>query len=806
MNDADNQITLSVVVPVHRVQGYLRECLHSILDDAGSNLEVIAIDDKSPDGCGAILDEFAERDSRVRVRHLDRNVGLGEARNIGLDLATGDYVWFFDSDDYAAEGAVEAIMDRLAETRPDVLIFDYARAYWTGKVQRSVINALFREPPAPDVFTLDQRPSVLELMMTAWNKAIRREFLLDLGLRFSSGYYEDINVTYPILMAAERLSLLDRVCYIYRQRRSGAITRTAGRKHFDAFKQYERIFDFMDRQGPKVDAFRSLMFDRTIWHLMIILGRGDRVHHKERAEFFAGISRIYRTYRPADHATPGDPQLAAKYKLIERDNYWLFQMLKRVNETSLKVRNRLRKTAKRVRKGAGYGRGKLRGLYYRLQRLLPIDENLAVYGAYWYRGYACNPAAIYERAKELAPRVRAVWAVTPAGAEQMPAGVDFVVVGTRAYLRAIARAKYFVNNVNFPDELVKRPGQLHMMTQHGTPLKKMGLDQMGYPVGAKDMDFRALIKRSDRWDYLISSNPLSSEAWERSFPCRYRMLEIGYPRNDRLARATAEERARLRAELGIPEGKKAILYAPTHRDYMAGYRPMFDVRRFVTELGDDYVLLMRAHYYYRQRGGSPSETSGRVLDVSKHPSVEDLCIASDALLTDYSSVMFDYAVLGDRPIVVYANDWDTYVRTRGVNFDITATPPGPVVTSEHDLIDVFRSGSAWSDTAAKARADFRARFCPWDDGQAAERAVRALFLGEEPSVSARPDGAEPATVEPAGSEAAEIEATEIEATEGEPAGAAEDAPEEDRAAKDRATVDRAAVDSAAEDAPEEDGT
>lgn len=729
--NSDSQITLSVVVPVHGVQGYLRECLHSILDEAGPNVEVIAIDDKSPDHCGAILDEFAERDSRVRVTHLAENVGLGEARNIGLEMATGDYVWFFDSDDYAAEGAVEAIIDRLAETRPDVLIFDYARAYWHGKVQRSVINSLFREPPAPDAFTLDERPSVLQLMMTAWNKAIRREFLLDLELRFSHGYYEDINVTYPILMAAERLSLLDRVCYIYRQRRRGAITRTTGRKHFDAFRQYERIFAFMDRQGPKVDRFRSLMFDRTMWHLLIILGRGDRVHHKERAEFFAKMSEAYHRYRPAGHEPPADKQLATKYRLIEQDNYRLFQLSKKVNEATLKAKTALRKRAGRrkvARTVVRVGRGAARSLYYRAQRRLPIDENLAAYGAYWYRGYACNPAAIYETAKELAPRVRGVWVVKPDTAATMPTGVDCVVTGTPAYYRLMARAKYFVNNVNFPDNVVKRPGQVHLMTQHGTPLKKMGLDQMSYPVGARNTDFRAMIKRSDRWDYLISSNPLSSEAWDRGFPCHYEMLEIGYPRNDRLVRATAAERARLRAELGVPEGKKAILYAPTHRDYLDGYRPMFDIRRFGREIGDEYVMLLRAHYFYKH--GAPAEVSAQVIDVSEWPSVEDLCIASDVLLTDYSSIMFDYAVLEDRPIVVYANDWTTYVRTRGVNFDITAEPPGPVATTEDELIEVFRSGTAWSDPVGKARDDFRARFCPWDDGNAAERAVRRFILGE----------------------------------------------------------------------------
>lgn len=318
-------------MPVHKVQGYIRQCMDSILDPDLPNLEVIAVDDHSPDGCGEILDEFAERDSRVKVRHLTENVGLGHARNIGLDMATGDYVWFFDSDDYATEGAVRAIYDRLTETRPDVLVFDYARSYWNGKVKRSIINHLFREPPAPDVFTLAERQSVLEMMMTAWNKAIRREFLLDLGLRFSGGYYEDVNVTYPILMAAERLSLLDRVCYIYRQRRRGAITKTTGAKHFDAFAQYDRIFEFMDAMGPEADQFRPLMFSRTIWHLLVIIERGDRVHESENERFFAEMSKTYNRYEPPGYVPPDPedkPYLAEKHRLIKANDYRGFQRVR----------------------------------------------------------------------------------------------------------------------------------------------------------------------------------------------------------------------------------------------------------------------------------------------------------------------------------------------------------------------------------------------------------------------------------------------------------------------------------------------
>ncbi|WP_395109403.1 CDP-glycerol glycerophosphotransferase family protein [Actinomadura sp. SCN-SB] len=730
---SNTSVSLSIVVPVHKVQGYLRQCLESLLVPDVPNLELIAVDDASPDGCGAILDEFAGRDPRVRVKHLTENVGLGEARNIGLDMAEGDYVWFVDSDDYATDGAVRAIHRRLDQTRPDVLMFDYARSYWNGRLHRNIANHLFREPPPPEVFRPEERQSVLELMMTAWNRAFRREFLLRHGLRFGGGYYEDINVTYPLLMAAEKISMLDRVCVIYRQRRRGAITKTFSDKHFDVFAQYDRVFAFMDAMGPRADQFRPLMYNRTLWHLMVILDRRDRVRPSDRERFFREMSALARRYKPADYRPPDDPLVAKKHRLIEKGDYGGYRRL----VFWFKVRRKLRvkggeyrrKAARRLRRSV---KTRIKSLYYRVQLRMPLDENLAMYAAYWYRGYSCNPAAIYEAAKELAPGVRGVWVVGPDGLGSVPEGVDHVLPGTPRYYRLMARAKYFVNNVNWPNQIVKRRGQVHLMTQHGTPLKRMGLDQMDYPVSSADLDIGALIKRSDRWDFLLSSNPLSTEAWDRGFPCRYQMLEIGYPRNDRLVKATEDERARLRAELGLPEGRTAILYAPTHRDYQARYTPMFDIGRFLSEVGPDYVLLLRAHYYYKLKDliRDMAWPADQLIDVSGHPRVEDLAIASDALLTDYSSIMFDYANL-DRPIVLYVNDLQTYQNTRGLNFDITSISPGVVATTEAELIDAFASRTAWSDTAAKARSEFRARFCPWDDGHAAERAVRRVFLGEQ---------------------------------------------------------------------------
>ena len=130
----------SLIVPCFRVQGFLRECLDSVLEQSFRDIEVIAVDDRSPDGSGAILDEYAARDPRVRVLHLPENVGLGRARNAGLPYATGDYLLFLDSDDTLTAGALGAIADRLAEAGdPDVLVFDYARTYWWGGTRRNAL-------------------------------------------------------------------------------------------------------------------------------------------------------------------------------------------------------------------------------------------------------------------------------------------------------------------------------------------------------------------------------------------------------------------------------------------------------------------------------------------------------------------------------------------------------------------------------------------------------------------------------------------------------------------------------------------
>ncbi|MER7443617.1 bifunctional glycosyltransferase/CDP-glycerol:glycerophosphate glycerophosphotransferase [Micromonospora avicenniae] len=725
---------ISFVVPAFRVQGYLRECLDSILGQPFTDLEIIAVDDCSPDDSGEIIDEYAAGDRRVRAVRLAENVGLGPARNIGLDRAVGEYVWFVDGDDWLAPECLPAVVERLRSTRPDVLIVDHVRTHWNDTATRSAMHEVFAEQPGEGTFRLRDRPETMRLLHTAWNRVVRRRFLLDLGLRFAPGWYEDVSFSYPALMAAERIGVLDRVCVNYRQRRAGAITRTRGERHFEVFPQWHRVFRLMDRWGPGVDALRPAVFERMIWHYLTVLGNGQRIAPELRPAFFAQITADYARWLPPEGYPAPSGVEGLKHRLVATGRWRTFSALRAANRARDVARRSARTARRRVvpvaRRNARRARDVLLREYYRAELRRPIDPTLAVYAAYWYRGFACNPAAIYEAARRLVPGVRGVWIVRRDRVATLPPGVEYVVAGTPAYYRTLARARWLVNNVNFPDFVRKRPGSVHLQTHHGTPVKVMGLDQQRYPIGAGRMDFAGLLRRVDRWDYSVTSNSFSTQMWDRAYPARYTTLEVGYPRNDRLVTATPEDVRRLRAELGIGLAEQVVLYAPTHREHLPNYRPPFDPDHFVEALGPSGRLLMRSHYFHdRYRRPRRAVDRQQVTDVSAYQRVEDLYLVADVLITDYSSAMFDYAVL-NRPIVIYAPDWEAYRLARGVYFDITAEPPGAVAMTFDELLDLFRAGAVSSDAATRARQRFRARFCTLDDGHAAERVVRQVFLGE----------------------------------------------------------------------------
>ncbi|CAL9512506.1 Teichoic acid poly(glycerol phosphate) polymerase [Streptomyces sp. enrichment culture] len=711
----------SIILPCFKVQGFLRECLDSVLGQSHRDIEVIAVDDCSPDGCGAILDEYAARDDRLRVLHLEENVGLGRARNAGMPHATGDYLLFLDSDDTLTPGALRAMADRLEETGdPDVLVFDYARTYWWGGTRRNVLAHLLAEA-GEGTFTAAEYPQILDLLMVVWNKAYRRDFVEREGFTFPPGYYEDTPWTFPVMLTAGRIATLDRICLNYRQRRQGNILSTTSRKHFDIHEQYARVFAYVDSR-PELARWRPYLHAKMGEHCLDVLAKPDRLPPRDRAEFFRRTAEMFRAHRPEGVPVPEELRVL--------EGGWAGYVLWR---QSGRARRELGRRAQRARAAAGARLGRARSV---LGARRPLDPHLAVYSAFSHRGVLGDPAAIYHKAREIAPHLRGVWVVRDEEqAALLPPGVEHVVLGTARYRRVTERATFFVNNVNWPGALAKRPGSVHIHTHQGTPLKYMGADLLDKPGARLGLDVPQMLRRADRWDYSLVANRHSERVWERAYPCHFTSLRTGSPRNDVLVGADPDAGREVRARLGVPDGHTVVLYAPTRRDYRrGGLVERLDVARLARDLGEGRTLVVRLHPSLatgpaRGLGLSELHRRGIVVDATDEPHVEELMLASDVLLTDYSALMFDYANL-DRPIVVYADDWDAYTASRGAYFDITAEAPGHAARSYQELAWLFGSGTWRDEESARLRSAFRDRFCEYDDGRAAERVVRTLMLGE----------------------------------------------------------------------------
>jgi CDP-glycerol glycerophosphotransferase len=329
---------ISVILPVYAVEEYLGECLDSILNQAPPGIEVIAVDDASPDECGRILDDRAARDPRLRVVHLADNAGPGHARNMGLDQATGEYVWFVDADDLLADGALAAAAAHLEQDRPDVLLIDYEDLFSGGHTAPGPGHALLRDAPN-GTFTLAGQPQVIHLTMTSWSKVIRHDFLAGLKLPFPAGIHEDVALTCAMLLGAERISALPRVCYRYRRARPGSFMATPSSGQLRIFSSYETVFGLLDEADlPASSRVRAAVFERAIWHYTTVLqatgpgiGPGGLVPRPVRREFFARMHQDFVRYRPPGYRHPPGAR-GIKFRLVERNAYWTYSVLEPVNE------------------------------------------------------------------------------------------------------------------------------------------------------------------------------------------------------------------------------------------------------------------------------------------------------------------------------------------------------------------------------------------------------------------------------------------------------------------------------------------
>ncbi|MER6035926.1 bifunctional glycosyltransferase family 2 protein/CDP-glycerol:glycerophosphate glycerophosphotransferase [Streptomyces sp. NPDC001835] len=317
---------------------------------------------------------------------------------------------------------------------------------------------------------------------------------------------------------------------------------------------------------------------------------------------------------------------------------------------------------------------------------------------------------------------------------QVPPTATPVRMWSPEWYEALATSQYVVVNNHLPDWFQKREGQVVVQTWHGTPLKKIGHDIEAIHF-ADQRYLERVEKEVQNWDMLVSPNSFSTPILKRAFGFPGEMVECGYPRNDILRLPGMEQREReIRRRIGLPEGKRVVMYAPTWRDdqfYAPGkYKLDFriDLADARARLGADHVLLVRRHPNVVDP--VPGAGDGFVFDVSDYPDMADLSLITDVMITDYSSLMFDYVNTG-RPILFFTYDLHHYRDTlRGFYFDFQNSAPGPLVHTSEDLVTSIREIDRIHEEYAERYRWFQSEFCDLDDGYASARlADRMLVAG-----------------------------------------------------------------------------
>src|SRR5699024_9350895 len=300
------------------------------------------------------------------------------------------------------------------------------------------------------------------------------------------------------------------------------------------------------------------------------------------------------------------------------------------------------------------------------------------------------------------------------------------------YFYYLARAKYWISNSRLPRYLDKREGNIYLQTWHGTPLKRLVFDMED--IYSADPNYKEnFFHQSRRWDYLSSPNKYSTDIFQRAFKFNKTILEYGYPRNDILyTKNTSQDINLLKEKLGIPLDKKVILYAPTWRDdefYSRGkykFTLQLNLDKMQETLGEDYVVILRMHYFIASQMDI-SGYEGFIFDFSNYDDIAELYLISDILITDYSSVFFDYANL-KRPILFYTYDLEKYRDTlRGFYIDIENEVPGPLLRNTDEIVYAIEHIDDVKE-ANKIKYDlFYNKFCKWEDGNASRKTIEKIF-------------------------------------------------------------------------------
>ena len=705
---------VSILVTFKKGKRYLKDCLESIREQNLEDYEIILIVNGSDEDINDLISSM----DNIHVETFKEELGVSKARNEALKRANGKYVYFIDSDDYLYENALFNLIEAARNTGADFVNGQRIETYY--------IKNRFNEEIEIN------KPEILK------KKRLSDE---EFSMKLLSGQNDNLEV----LTVIHALIRMEKI----------------GDLRFNEDKRYFSDYEFMISLVNSLDSFigvENSIYAKRISDDIINLPSLNQEEH-DMAEYFeeydvahaninssllrdAMANKLFNYYSEVfseDYLKKPEPSHLDYFIYISKDfNIKSHGLIQKLELNALKSKNRKRLLQLMKVK---VNRDRLVNLfknpehfhqivYHHFYNKKQINDKRIVFDSFDGNYYTDNPKYLYEYIYDkYGDDFEYVWVIedkkTP-----IPGNPKKVKKYSLKYHKMMATSKYWVINTRQPARLVKRPGLILLSTWHGTPLKKLGFD-MGniYLNNPRTKD--TYIRDSSMWDYLVSPNHFSTHILKKAFAYDGEMLETGYPRNDILYNADDNMVNQIKNDLKLPKDKKIILYAPTWRDDDAydlakvKFKLRLELDKLEKAIGDEYIVLVRTHYLITDSDVDDYEDFA--VDVSRYDDIAELYLISDILITDYSSVFFDYANL-KRPILFYTYDLDKYENElRGFYLNMYTEVPGPLLKTTEEVIDAINNIDEISLKYIDKYDEFYNRFCSLEDGNSSKRIVEKIW-------------------------------------------------------------------------------
>lgn len=735
---------LSIIIPYDRYKQYLHDCLESVYEQRLNDYETLLVVNNKKE----IDQDIKAYDINLKILEAGENSSVAKKRNIGLEHASGEYIYFIDCDDYLMPNTLKLLITCANQNDLD-LVAGIRRFTWfkkkvfetMGDEKNNELNLKDKDHDYDDKFiekVYDQN-NVAEYMVdvlirsrhairniSVLNVLIKKKLIDEHQIRFNEDffYYTDVPFVIQLVNYAKSFDRVEQAIFVKRKHNDPINTPALSqiKDSENKFDEFLMAYRYSASLVAPDGYIRYYLDSKMLRYYTKFFARKIRRSKDDiwRNERFKAMGEILKNIHP---------------RLLNKSSRYSKKMIKAGLNGDLELAKKTvsRHLAKIKFKKILKNKNEMNKYLYRHKYInKPLEENTVMFETFMGKSYADSPKYIYEYlAKNYPGKYKFIWVLNDPK-EKLPYEGKIVKRFTREYAYYLGVSKYFVFNIRQPLWFRKREEQVFLETWHGTPLKRLAFDQE--EVTAASPTYKAqFYRQKQEWDYLIAPNKFSSDIFKSCFMYDGNMLETGYPRNDLLSLPNRDAIAlELKKKLGIPLDKKTILYAPTWRDdeyYGNGkykFKLKLDLDLLKQQLGDEYVVLLRTHHYI----ADALDVTGLeefAYNLSKYDDITEIYLISDICITDYSSVFFDYANL-KRPMLFYTYDLDKYRDVlRGFYIDMETELPGPLVYTTEEVIDKIKNLNSLNQEYQQRYEQFYERFCSWEDGNAAMRVVEAVF-------------------------------------------------------------------------------